>query len=105
MTIPTVSRLTNLSIFQFLIMARARKRQRTRFTAFKRSRTTKRQSWNESDMMLALKAVRGEILGEVRLGYKSAAKQYNVPKSTLERRHKGKNKIAVGSTKFLGTTK
>ena len=56
-------------------------------------------------MMLALKAVRGEILGEVRLGYKSAAKQYNVPKSTLERRHKGKNKIAVGSTKFLGTTK
>jgi len=40
-----------------------------------------------------------------RLGYLAASKQYGVPKSTLERRVKNKNKVATGVTKTLGSKK
>ena len=105
MTIPTVSHLTNIGIFQFKNMARSKRKQRTRYTTLKRPRKTTRQSWGERDMKMALQAVRGEISGEQRMGYLSAAMRFNVPKSTLERRNKGQNKIASGSSKFLGNIK
>ena len=38
-----------------------------------------------------------------RLGYRSASKKYGVPRSTLERRVKNKNKIAIEVTKSLGS--
>ena len=39
------------------------------------------------------------------MGYKAAAKQFGVPKTTLKRRHKDGNKTAKGSMKSLGRYK
>ena len=61
-------------------------------------RKTNRQSWLEVDMVRALKA-----LEQKECGYLKAAHMYNVPKSTLERRFKGKNKIAKGANKTMGS--
>lgn len=38
-----------------------------------------------------------------RMGYQAASTLYNVPKSTLERRVKNKNRIATGNCKKLGS--
>ena len=38
-------------------------------------------------------------------GFLKAAERYNVPKSTLERRVKGKNKIAKGAVRMMGNRK
>jgi len=48
-------------------------------------------------MEAAVDDVRAECMG-----YRAASTLYNVPKSTLERRVKNKNKNAVGSNKVLG---
>ena len=60
-------------------------------------RKTSRQSWSENSMEQAINDIRSG-----RLGYLAASKEYDVPKSTLERRVKDKNKRATGSTKGLG---
>ena len=39
------------------------------------------------------------------MGYKKASTQFGIPKSTLKRRHKGRNKRAKGSSKSLGRYK
>jgi hypothetical protein len=49
------------------------------------------------DMDRALEAVKTGSMG-----YLWASKVFNVPKTTLERRVKGKNKLATGSVKILG---
>ena len=56
-------------------------------------------------MELPIKAVRGTIEGVERIGYLKASQLYKVPRSTLERRNKNGNKIAIGSRKFLGNRK
>ena len=56
-----------------------------------------RGTWQEQSMKLALQAVRSKFLT---LG--QAAKKCDVPKSTLERRVNGKNKVATVSKKHLG---
>ena len=56
-------------------------------------------------MELAIKAVRGTIEGVERIGYLKASQLYKVPRSTLERRNKNGNKIAIGARKFLGNRK
>lgn len=63
-------------------------------------RKTNRQSWSEEAMTNALEALRNGACG-----YLKAAKQFNVPKSTLERRFKNKNKQALNSSKQLGSRK
>jgi FKBP-type peptidyl-prolyl cis-trans isomerase (trigger factor) len=63
-------------------------------------RKTDRQSWSEEAMSMALEALRNGTCG-----YLKAAKQFNVPKSTLERRFKNKNKQALDHSKQLGSRK
>ncbi|KAH0815280.1 uncharacterized protein [Tenebrio molitor] len=63
-------------------------------------RKTDRQSWSEEAMSRALEALRNGTCG-----YLKAAKQFNVPKSTLERRFKNKNKQALDHSKQLGSRK
>ncbi|KAJ8953478.1 hypothetical protein NQ318_023599 [Aromia moschata] len=63
-------------------------------------RKTDRQSWSEEAMSRALESLRGGTCG-----YLKAAKQFNVPKSTLERRFKNKKKQAVHFSKQLGSRK
>jgi hypothetical protein len=53
-------------------------------------------------MEFAITAVRGTFDGVEKVGYLKASQLYKVPKSTLERRNKDGNKIAIGSKKFLG---
>lgn len=61
-------------------------------------RKSNRQSWSEESMSNALEALRNGACG-----YLKAAKQFGVPKSTLERRFKEKNKYATGHSKLLGS--
>src|SRR6218665_3416651 len=61
-------------------------------------RKTERQNWNVEAMASAIDEARSG-----RLGYRSASKKYGVPRSTLERRVKNKNKIAIEVTKSLGS--
>lgn len=58
-------------------------------------RKTTRGCWQERDMLLAIAACET-------MSVRDAAIKYSVPKSTLDRRRRGKNKIAVGSKKHLG---
>ncbi|XP_076816893.1 uncharacterized protein LOC143462559 [Clavelina lepadiformis] len=53
--------------------------------------------WDEEAMRHAIEAVRDGTMGT-----KKAAKQFDVPKTTLLRRLKNMNKIALGSRKMLG---
>lgn len=57
-------------------------------------RVSGRGQWNEAAMDSAIAAVR-----EKKMGLKKASKEFNVPKTTLGRRVRDKNKIATGSTK------
>ena len=60
-------------------------------------RTTTRQSWSEAAMASAVEAVKkGDM------GIKNASRVFNVPKTTLRRRAREKNKRASGSRKDLG---
>ncbi|XP_068907656.1 uncharacterized protein [Tenebrio molitor] len=59
-------------------------------------RKTGRQNWEEDVMTIALQEIKNG------LPYKTAARMYNLPLSTLKRRAKGKNKIAIGASKILG---
>ena len=61
------------------------------------SQSKKRGTWQDHSMRLALEAVRNKFLF-----LRQAAKTYDVPKSTLERRVNRKNKVATESTKHLG---
>lgn len=61
-------------------------------------RKSNRQSWTEQQMSSAI-----ELVQSGQCGYLKAAKQCGVPKSTLERRVKGKNKISTGTLKGLGS--
>lgn len=63
-------------------------------------RKTDRQSWSDDAMARALDELRTG-----RCGFLKAAKRYGVPKSTLERRFKNKNKDATGNSKLLGSRK
>ena len=85
-------------------MAKTKKKVE-RYSSFNRPRKTARQSWLEKDMELAIKAVRGTIEGVERIGYLKASQLYKVPRSTLERRNKNGDKIAIGARKFLGNRK
>ncbi|XP_066970273.1 uncharacterized protein [Macrobrachium rosenbergii] len=60
-------------------------------------RVSSRGEWNEAAMKSAIAAVR-----EKKMGLKKASKEFSVPKTTLGRRVRDKNKIATGSTKMLG---
>ena len=60
-------------------------------------RKTTRQSWNPESMTKAINAVK------VGMSYGKASKEFGVDKTTLQRRVKGGNKIATGSTKMLGS--
>ncbi|XP_042204018.1 MFS-type transporter clz9-like [Homarus americanus] len=60
-------------------------------------RISNRGGWNTEAMQNAISAVK-----EKKMGVKAASKEFNVPKTTLRRRVKEKNKIATGSTKMLG---
>lgn len=62
------------------------------------SRKTNRQEWSEENMKKAI-----DMVSNRECGYLKAAKLCNVPKSTLERRVKGKNKISKDSLKGLGS--
>ena len=73
------------------------RRKKDRYKAKTRPRKTVRQNWFTEDMERAIKAVK-----EGSMGYLKASKEFAVPKSTLERRVKGTNKIATGSVKVLG---
>ena len=73
------------------------RRKKDRYNAKTRPRKTVRQNWFTEDMERAIKAVK-----EGSMGYFKASKEFAVPKSTLERRVKGTNKIATGSVKVLG---
>ena len=59
-------------------------------------RTTTRQSWTTEAMEAVLKA-----LANHEMGYKKAADQFGVPKTTLKRRHKDGNKFSKSSSKPL----
>lgn len=50
-------------------------------------RKSDRQSWDEDVMTTALREIKDGM------PYKTAARMYNLPLSTLKRRAKGKNKI------------
>ena len=54
-----------------------------------RKRTSNRNSWSEHSMRLAIAAVKAK-----KMVYLKASQEYKVPKSTLERRVKSKNKLA-----------
>jgi len=60
-------------------------------------RKTTRQSWDDESMKQALVAV------EHGTPYLTAAKQFNIPRNTLKRRHKNVNKVAKGAAKSLGS--
>ncbi|KAB0803136.1 hypothetical protein PPYR_00106 [Photinus pyralis] len=71
---------------------------KNRKTKMGESINKKRQSWQEDDMKSALEEVRNK-----QMGWKRAAKTYNVPASTLRRRFHQKNRFATASSKgFLG---
>ena len=70
------------------------RRKKDRYKAKTRPRKTVRQNWFTEDIERAIKAVK-----EGSMGYLKASKGFAVPKSTLERRVKGTNKIATGSVK------
>lgn len=57
-------------------------------------RKTNRCSWSEKNMENAIKAVRDGTMG-----YLKAAKEFNVPKTTLKRRCKGQNAKATEASK------
>lgn len=57
-------------------------------------RISNRGGWNTEAMQNAISAVK-----EKKMGVKAASKEFNVPKTTLRRRVKEKNKIVTGSTK------
>jgi len=60
-------------------------------------RTSSRQNWDEAAMASAVEAVnKGDM------GIKNASRVFNVPKTTLRRRVRGKNKRVSGSRKDLG---
>lgn len=61
---------------------------------YKYKRTTNRGTWTEDAMAAALAAVRTH-----QLSYDKAAKEYNIPKSTLMRRAKNVNKEAKETSK------
>ncbi|XP_067931074.1 uncharacterized protein [Watersipora subatra] len=61
-------------------------------------RKTNRQSWDKNSMLKAIAEVK-----EGKCGYLSAAKKYDVPKSTLERRCKDGNELFQGTSKGLGS--
>ncbi|CAF4891595.1 unnamed protein product [Pieris macdunnoughi] len=58
---------------------------------------TTRQNWSETSMQLALDAVKDGM------AFKTASRQFSVPLMALKRRTKGKNKLAVGAVKVLGS--
>lgn len=60
-------------------------------------RKTNRQNWPEEQMQKALDAVKDGM------PYKTASREFMVPVMALKRRAKGKNLIAVGSAKKLGS--
>ena len=64
---------------------------------YKRKETSHRQEWDENAMSLAIEEVRSG-----RMGYRVASHTYDVPKTTLERRVKNQNKLAIGSVKVMG---
>jgi hypothetical protein len=55
--------------------------------------------WEEDDMSRALDSVRN---GD--MGVNEAARTYDVPRATLQRRVKGKNSFAVEHKKIIGST-
>ena len=59
---------------------------------------TRRQSCTTEQMMLALAAVKNG-----KASYRECEELYNIPKSTLQRRILGKNKIAVEDQKMMGS--
>ena len=63
----------------------------------KYKRKTERQSWTSEEMMLALRAIK-----DGKCTYRECEERYNIPKSTLQRRILGGNKIAVDDSKMLG---
>jgi hypothetical protein len=60
-------------------------------------RKSNRGSWQEEDMLRAIDRVRAS-----EMSFREASRYYMVPKSTLERRAKEQNKIAIGGKKHLG---
>ncbi|KAJ8957511.1 hypothetical protein NQ318_020545 [Aromia moschata] len=60
-------------------------------------RKTDRGKWSAQDMTEAIRKIRNN-----ELSVRQAAEQYNVPKSTLQRRVTNKNKIVTESEKYLG---
>jgi DDE superfamily endonuclease/helix-turn-helix, Psq domain len=60
-------------------------------------RTTARQNWDSAAMAAAIDDVKAG-----RMGYKAASTLYGVPKTTIERRVKNKNKFSTGDMKILG---
>ena len=73
------------------------KRRKKVGESYRYKRKTVRQTWSEGDMARAIKAI-----NDKECGYQKAAQLYNVPKSTLERRVKGLNKVAKGTQKGMG---
>ena len=65
-------------------------------SCYKRKNT--RQSWSETSMNNAINVVRSGGYE-----YHKTSLMYSVPKSTHERRVKGKNKYAKGDLKVLGS--
>ncbi|CAF4935181.1 unnamed protein product [Pieris macdunnoughi] len=60
-------------------------------------RKTTRQNWSETSMQSALDAVKDGM------AFKTASRQFSVPLMALKRRTKGKNKLAMGAVKVLGS--
>eukprot|EP00116_Pleurobrachia_bachei_P003044 sb/3463306/ len=77
----------------------SRGRSRPLYQRAKKPRKTTRQSWTVENMSLAIQAVKSG-----QHGYLAAANKYGVPRSTLERRVKDRNKIATGTKKMLGNS-
>ena len=65
---------------------------------YKYVRKSTRQSWKEDDMLHPIEAATSGAMGVVRAG-----KLFGVPKSTLHRRLKGKNKRVHGVCKGMGS--
>ena len=59
-------------------------------------RKTTRGEWHDEEMVAALAAV------EDGMPYKTASREFSVPVMSLKRRAKEKNKVAVGTSKYLG---
>ncbi|XP_025154458.1 tigger transposable element-derived protein 6-like [Harpegnathos saltator] len=60
-------------------------------------RKTDRGKWSVQDMLEAIQKVRDN-----ELSVRQAAEQYNIPKNTLQRRVKNRNKIVTENEKYLG---